>query len=258
MNSIVSLNSTGQAVTTSLAIAEGVERPHASIIKLIRENLGDFEAFGLVGFEIQPRLAGQHGGSDTEFAILNEHQATLLITFLRNIGIVKEFKKRLVKAFFEMRDELNQRKSLSVDNLSRMDILQLAMQSEQERLRLEEQKSQLEDQIKEIQPKADALDLLTLSDGSECITVTAKLLQVQKPKLLFGFMSKERWIYRRSGSTTYVGYQDKIQQGLLEHKITEITRSDGTSKITQQVRVTPKGLAKLAEMLAKDGLIKQE
>lgn len=110
--------------------------------------------------------------------------------------------------------------------------------------------------IEQIQPKADALDLLTLSDGSECITVTAKLLQVQKPKLLFGFMSKERWIYRRSGSTTYVGYQDKIQQGLLEHKITEITRSDGTSKITQQVRVTPKGLAKLAEMLAKDGLIK--
>lgn len=110
--------------------------------------------------------------------------------------------------------------------------------------------------IEQIQPKADALDLLALSDGSECITVTAKLLQVQKPKLLFGFMSKERWIYRRSGSTTYVGYQDKIQQGLLEHKITEITRSDGTSKITQQVRVTPKGLAKLAEMLAKDGLIK--
>jgi len=110
--------------------------------------------------------------------------------------------------------------------------------------------------IEQIQPKAEALDRLALADGSECITVTAKLLQVQKPKLLFGFMSKERWIYRRSGSTTYVGYQDKIQQGLLEHKITEITRSDGTSKITQQVRVTPKGLAKLAEVLAKDGLIK--
>lgn len=103
--------------------------------------------------------------------------------------------------------------------------------------------------IEQIQPKADALDLLTLADGSVCITDAAKLLQVQKPKDLFTLLQREQWIYRRSGSTTYVGYQDKIQQGLLEHKVTEITRSDGSGKITQQVRITPKGLAKLGQMI---------
>jgi len=41
--------------------------------------------------------------------ILNEQQATLLITYLRNTEPVKEFKKNLVKAFFEMRDELSKR-----------------------------------------------------------------------------------------------------------------------------------------------------
>lgn len=38
--------------------------------------------------------------------ILNEQQATLLITYLRNTKPVRAFKKELVKAFFEMRDEV--------------------------------------------------------------------------------------------------------------------------------------------------------
>lgn len=87
INNIVTINDNGLPVTTSLAIADGVERPHKSIIQLIRQNLSDFEAFGLVTFEILPRLGGQHGGGDTEYATLNEHHATLLITFLRNIGL---------------------------------------------------------------------------------------------------------------------------------------------------------------------------
>lgn len=103
--------------------------------------------------------------------------------------------------------------------------------------------------IEQIQPKADALDRLALADGSVCITDAAKLLQMTKPKDLFTLLQREQWIYRRSGSTTYVGYQDKIQQGLLEHKVTEITRSDGSAKVTQQVRITPKGLAKLGQLI---------
>ena len=38
--------------------------------------------------------------------ILNEQQATLFITFLRNTAPVIAFKSSLVKAFFEMRDEV--------------------------------------------------------------------------------------------------------------------------------------------------------
>lgn len=38
---------------------------------------------------------------------LNEQQATLLITYLDNTKPVREFKVALVKAFFEMRDELS-------------------------------------------------------------------------------------------------------------------------------------------------------
>ena len=38
---------------------------------------------------------------------LNEQQATLLITYLKNTGPVRKFKMNLVKAFFEMREELS-------------------------------------------------------------------------------------------------------------------------------------------------------
>jgi len=41
--------------------------------------------------------------------MLNEHQATLLITFMRNSPKVVSFKIALVKEFFRMRDELGRR-----------------------------------------------------------------------------------------------------------------------------------------------------
>lgn len=50
-------------VTTTIAIAEHMQMPHASVIKLVRRWKADFEEFGLVGFEIRARLAGQWGGS---------------------------------------------------------------------------------------------------------------------------------------------------------------------------------------------------
>lgn len=101
MTTLVTLDG-DSAVTNTLAIAEGTESDHASVIRLVRKHLADLEEFGLLGFEIRPRSPGQHGGGDTEYAILNERQATLLLTYMRNTLIVRTFKKRLVHAFFEM------------------------------------------------------------------------------------------------------------------------------------------------------------
>jgi phage regulator Rha-like protein len=86
-----------------MAIADGVGYEHKSVIQLIRQNVGDLEDFGLVAFEMRAREKGKHGGGDTEYALLNEQQATLLITYMRNNDVVRAFKKQLVKAFYEMR-----------------------------------------------------------------------------------------------------------------------------------------------------------
>lgn len=105
----------------------------------------------------------------------------------------------------------------------------------------------LESQVEEMKPDVEALTRIAKSHGSMCVTDAAKQLQV-KPKSLFDTMSQLKWIYRRLG-TPWIGYQDKIQQGLIEHKVTVITKPDGEDKSIPQVRVTPKGLSKLAKLL---------
>lgn len=123
--------------------------------------------------------------------------------------------------------------------LTRMEILQIAMESEKGRLVAVEQ-------LAIASPKADALDLLTLADGSMCITNAAKAVSKQ-PKAMFAWLQANDWIYRRPGGV-WCAYQDRIKSGMLTHKITTVSRSDGTEKIVEQVLVTAKGLAKLAEV----------
>lgn len=106
----------------------------------------------------------------------------------------------------------------------------------------------LENKVVELAPKAEALDRIATADGSICISTAAKLLQV-RPKDAFTWMSCNKWIFKRHGGGTWLGYQDKIQQGLLEMKVDTVERSDGSKKTVESVLVTPKGLAKLSELL---------
>lgn len=60
----------------------------------------------MVRFEIRPRTAGQHGGADVQYALLNEQQSALIIAYMRNSEIVRRFKVALIKGFYEMRAKL--------------------------------------------------------------------------------------------------------------------------------------------------------
>ena len=104
----------------------------------------------------------------------------------------------------------------------------------------------LQGEVEEMRPQVQALERIAISDGSLCITDAAKTLQVQ-PKALFQFLDSHGWTYTRQGDHTRIAYQGKLQAGLLEHKTTVVTRSDGSEKTTTQVRVTPKGLTRLAK-----------
>lgn len=95
----------GQAFTTSRIIAESTGNTHQAMLKLVRGYLEDFEAFGRVGFEIQS-FETNGGTQKREIAILNEQQATLLVTYCKNTEVVRKFKVALVKAFYEMRAHL--------------------------------------------------------------------------------------------------------------------------------------------------------
>lgn len=93
--------------------------------------------------------------------------------------------------------------------------------------------------------KANALDRLADTGGGMCVTDAAKSLGVQ-PKRLFHWLMAHEWIYRRGDHGAYAAYQTRLTSGLLKQKVTRLSRVDGTTKLVEQIQVTPKGLAKLA------------
>ncbi|WP_176507127.1 MULTISPECIES: Rha family transcriptional regulator [Pseudomonas] len=105
----------GEAVTTTTVIAAGTENEHASVIALVRKYQADFEEFGRVRFEIEP-FETSGGVQSREIALLDEPQATLLLTFMRNTEIVRAFKKKLVREFWELVQERSRAKSSMPEN----------------------------------------------------------------------------------------------------------------------------------------------
>ena len=99
----------GEPLVSSETIARGMKAQHASTIKLVRKHAQALSRFGLIRFEIRARARGSHGGGDAEYALLNEQQAALLITMMRNTPHVLSFKADLIAEFFRMRDALQQR-----------------------------------------------------------------------------------------------------------------------------------------------------
>lgn len=97
---------TGQVYTLSTVIAEYAEVEHHSVTRMIRNHKEDLEEFGLIAFEIHKPPKNSVGGRPRKSYKLNEQQATLLITWLDNTEPVRAFKKALVKAFYELKQQV--------------------------------------------------------------------------------------------------------------------------------------------------------
>ena len=105
---------------------------------------------------------------------------------------------------------------------------------------------ELQGQIAAQAPKLEAYARIAEADGSLCIRDAAKALQV-RPIDLTKHLIANSGIYKRVGSKEWSAYQPKLAQLLLRHKTATIPHEDGHDRIRTQVRVTPKGLARLAE-----------
>lgn len=108
MNNLVYLApNTEEPFTTSEVIAECAGVKHHAIQQMILKYEQDFKSFGLLAFEMRAvKTKGARGTKYIKVYHLNEQQATLLFTFLRNTPVVREFKKELVRQFYAMRKEL--------------------------------------------------------------------------------------------------------------------------------------------------------
>lgn len=103
-----------EVFTTSKVIADGTGVQHQAVQKLIEKYESYISRFGSVVFEIRARKRENGGGVSEKVYLLNEQQATYLMTLMRNDGdkgIVVDFKARLVEEFFRMRDFIREKKT---------------------------------------------------------------------------------------------------------------------------------------------------
>lgn len=100
----------GEPYTTSEIIAMGTGIDRRKIRDAIRKYKTDLEAFGKVA-SYQAPLPGSRTGQIVTGYILNEPQATFLLTLLKNTPVVVAFKKELVRQFYAMRTVLLERAS---------------------------------------------------------------------------------------------------------------------------------------------------
>jgi len=138
-------------------------------------------------------------------------------------------------------------------SLSRLDILQIAMESEKGRIEAEGKVKVLTGVVAQQAPKVEAFDrIATVSDGSFAIREAAKMLQTQE-RGLYQLLQSKHWAYRHPMSSTWLAYSDVLQKGYMEHKTAEGDRPDGGRWQKIQARVTAKGLAKLSMLLGMNG-----
>lgn len=110
----------------------------------------------------------------------------------------------------------------------------------------------------------EAHDRLTNADGSSCISDTAKRLGVG-PKALFAYMrnpeAKVRWLLHRATATEETPHQDRLNAGEMICPVETVTvhprNEPPRDKLVTRVRVTPKGLTRLARLIVegKDPLL---
>jgi len=93
---------TTEARVDSRLLAEHLHVKHQNLFELVKDYRPDFESLGKLRFETGPS-PDSRTGQKVKFAMLNEDQSLLMLTYSRNSVRVRELKVRLVKAFGQAR-----------------------------------------------------------------------------------------------------------------------------------------------------------
>lgn len=226
---------------TSREIAALASKDHFHVMRDLRklqEQLGS-----MFGGSIQNWIHPQNGQTYEEFVLDKDTCLTLLL------GYDAVARMRVVKRW----QELEGGAAPALNMRDPKQLVTAALQLIEVNQELQATIDQQQHKIAADAPKVEGFDRIASSDGSLCLTDTAKTLQVQ-PRKLTQLLQEKGWLYRRPMGAGWLAYQDRIQAGLLEHKVTTGEKSDGSEWTSTQVRVTAKGLTKLADVVRQAGL----
>jgi phage regulator Rha-like protein/phage antirepressor YoqD-like protein len=230
-NSLAITNVIGASATLTMSsreIAELTGKRHPDVtrdIKVMVEGLGgDVSSFARIYQDAKNR-------PQTEYA-LPKRETLILVS-----GYSVELRAKIIDRWQELEHRSSNPIAILNDPAAMRGLL----------LNYTERVLALEAANADLAPKASALDRIATANGSLGLQEAAKALQMQ-PKALIEYLSRNGWIYKRHGSKNWLGYQARVQSADLEHKVGTFLVADGSERITETVRITPKGLAKLAKL----------
>lgn len=199
--------------------------------------MASLQRFGTVAFETRP-LPG--GGNPVRIALLNEQQATLLMTFMRNTEQVVAFKVALVDAFYQMAKTLRPTVPQTYAE---------ALRAAADAADAADALSQKEQVIALLEPKAASWDSVVSSAGSWSFNDAAKVLHESGQidigeKRLVRALVDWGYLYRDHKKRPHV-YQRFVEQGLFVAKARtykDLKTGIEMASSAPQVRITGKGL----------------
>lgn len=246
-NNLVIFTSDKIPVVESTVIAEGVQIEHKAVLQLIRKYLEDFQDFERVTFEMRPfETAG--GTQKREVALLNENQAYLLFTYLKNTETARQLKVRLVKAFSEVRNQLKDPVGALLAK-SKAELLEMAagIQKENELLTVENEK--LTAKAAEDAPKVEFADGVIATGKCICLREAIKACGV-KPMAGFDWLRSHKFIYKQGNQAT----QKSIDMGLMAVRFANVPHVEGVEQ-KPYAHVTGKGLVYFRKKFVEAGLV---
>lgn len=224
---------------SSMEISSLVEKRHDNVKRTI-------ETLAEQGVIVRPQIEDEPGAD-----ALGRPRVTQVYRFSGERGkrdsiivvaqLCPEFTARLVDRWQELETKAAAAPAIPAQ-LSRLRLIELAMQAEQERLALEVKATALEAKVTEQAPKVAFADQVEVAPDAIDVGQAAKLIGTGRTRLM-AFMREIRWINRFNQP-----YQDKIEAGLLDVKVSpwEHPKHGLQQQIT--TLVFGKGLVKLQSL----------
>lgn len=239
-NGIVISQRNGVLMASSREVAQNFGKLHKNVLQSIK-NMECSEDFARLNF--QPSEYVDATGRSLPQMLMTRDGFTFLVMGFTGKEAAA-WKERYIVAFNAMEARLRQSSQIDLSDPAQLVPL---LTSYAQRTQIAEAK------VAVMSPKAEAFDVLDASEGSVCLRIAAKLLDVQEKKFKT-WLEYHRWAFRQNGIGPWQAYADKRSIGYLEHKPhTFFDQKLGENRTTAQIMFTPKGLARLASIFAKEG-----
>lgn len=242
-NNIVQ-QSQGELTVSSEIVAERTENEHASVLRLVRNNQTALEEFGDLRFEILDRPGVP--GPPQQVAHLNEQQATLIITFMRNSPVVVAFKLELVKQFYAMRQALTAPKSLEQRSLELIHDLNTEV-------------VKLTTQIERDAPKVDYVDTYVADGDLRLLRNVAKSIDMTESVLRADLLDRKwiytehttRWSETKQAKETITRYSPYSHKAQYFEPVPNHLAPRFKGEVMHTLKVTPQGAVAIARLYGK-------